>query len=89
MSETNRKFLILFALANAGGVVAYAPLLTLIFPARIWEIAGASAIHWLGVSTFAGARAPSVGKVPFGWASDLVGARRHWVSAGLHLTIAR
>ena len=88
MPETNRKFLILFALANAGGVVAYAPLLTLIFPARIWEIAGASAIHWLGVSTFAGAMAASVGNVAFGWASDLVGSRRHWVSAGLLLTIA-
>jgi MFS family permease len=86
--ETNRKFLILFALANAGGVVAYAPLLTLIFPARIWEIAGASAIHWLGVSTFAGAMAASIGNVAFGWASDLVGSRRHWVSVGLTLTIA-
>ena len=88
MPETNRKFLILFALANAGGVVAYAPLLTLIFPARIWEIAGASAIHWLGVCTFAGAMAASVGNVAFGWASDLVGSRRHWVSAGLALTVA-
>lgn len=88
MPETNRKFLILFALANAGGVVAYAPLLTLIFPARIWEIAGPSAIHWLGVATFAGAIAASIGNVGFGWLSDLVGTRRNWVLAGLTLTIA-
>jgi len=86
--DSNRKFLILFALANAGGVVAYAPLLTLVFPARIWEIAGPSAIHWLGVSTFAGAIAASVGNVAFGWASDLFGTRRNWVFAGLALTLA-
>lgn len=88
MPETNRKFLILFALANAGGVVAYAPLLTLIFPARIWDIADGSAVHWLSVATFAGAIAASVGNLAFGWASDLVGPRRNWVSAGLALTIA-
>ena len=88
MPETNRKFLILVALANAGGVVAYAPLLTLIFPARIWEIAGVSAIHWLGAATFAGAIAASVGNVTFGWASDLIGARRSWVLTGLVLTVA-
>lgn len=87
MPDSNRKFLILFALANAGGVVAYAPLLTLVFPARIWEIAGPSAIHWLGVSTFAGAIAASVGNVAFGWASDLFGTRRNWVFAGLALTL--
>ena len=78
----------LFALANAGGVVAYVPLLTLIFPARIWDIAGPSAIHWLGAATFAGAIAASVGNVAFGWASDLVGTRRNWVTAGLVLTVA-
>ncbi len=88
MPDSNRKFLILFALANAGGVVAYAPLLTLIFPARIWDIAGVSAIHWLGVTTFAGAISASVGNVAFGWLSDLIGARRNWVLAGLTLTIA-
>ena len=88
MTEPRRKFLILFALANAGGVVAYAPLLTLIFPARIWDMAGASAIHWLGACTFAGAIAASVGNIAFGWASDLVGTRRKWVLTGLALTIA-
>jgi len=86
--ESNRKFLLLFALANAGGVVAYAPLLTLIFPARIWDIAGPSAIHWLGAATFAGAIAASVGNVAFGWASDMMGTRRNWVLAGLVLTVA-
>ena len=87
MPDSNRRFLVLFALANAGGVVAYAPFLTLIFPARIWDIAGVNAIHWLSAATFAGAVAATVGNVAFGWASDLVGTRRQWVFAGLVLTV--
>jgi MFS family permease len=85
--DPNRKFLLLFALANAGGVVGYAPFLTLIFPARIWDVAGVSAIHWLSAATFAGALAASAGNVGFGWASDLVGTRKAWATAGLFLTI--
>ena len=87
MTDPNRKFLLLFALANAGGVVGYAPFLTLIFPARIWDVAGVSAIHWLSAATFAGALAASAGNVGFGWASDLVGTRKAWATAGLFLTI--
>ena len=87
MPDRNRKFLWLFALANAGGVVGYAPFLTLIFPARIWEIGGEAAIHWLSAATFTGALAASVGNVGFGWASDLVGTRRGWAAAGLILTL--
>lgn len=87
MPDPNRKFLLLFALANAGGVVGYAPFLTLIFPARILDVAGVSAIQWLSAATFAGALAASAGNVGFGWASDLVGTRKAWATAGLFLTI--
>nr|WP_277622853.1 MFS transporter [Sphingomonas telluris] len=59
----------------------------MIFPARIWAIAGDSAIQWLSAATFAGAIAASIGNVAFGWASDLVGTRRIWAAAGLCLTI--
>ena len=82
------SFLPLFALANAGAVVAYVPLLTLLLPAKIAALAGAERVEWLGAATIAGAVAASVGNIAFGWASDLAGTRRRWAAAGLALTIA-
>jgi MFS family permease len=84
----NTRFLPLFALANAGGVVAYVPLLTLLLPARVAALAGGAAIEWLGAATLAGALAASIGNIAFGWASDRVGSRRLWAAAGLCLTVA-
>ena len=81
-------FLLLFALANAGGVVAYVPLLTLLLPAKVATLAGEARVEWLGVATLAGAIAASISNIAFGWASDIVGTRRLWASAGLCLTIA-
>jgi MFS family permease len=86
--DRHRRFLFLFALANAGGVVAYVPLLTLILPARISELAGDGRIEWLSAVAFFGAIGASVGNVLFGWASDVVGGRRTWTAAGLGLTLA-
>lgn len=88
VADRNRRFLFLFALANAGGVVAYVPLLTLILPARISELAGDARIEWLSAVAFFGAIGASVGNVLFGWASDVVGGRRTWTAAGLGLTLA-
>ena len=88
VADRDRRFLLLFALANAGGVVAYAPLLTLILPERISELAGDARIEWLGAVAFFGAIGASVGNILFGWASDVVGGRRAWMAAGLGLTVA-
>ena len=88
VADRDRRFLYLFALANAGGVVAYVPLLTLILPARISELAGDGRIEWLSAVAFFGAIGASVGNVLFGWASDVVGGRRTWTAAGLGLTLA-
>src|SRR3712207_238689 len=85
VAERGDRFLLLSALANAGGVVAYAPLLTLLLPAKIALLAGEARIEWLGAATLAGALAASVGNIAFGWASDVVGTRRQWASAGLCL----
>lgn len=85
--DRDRRFLLLFALANAGGVVAYVPLLTLILPDRITELAGDARIEWLSAVAFFGAIAASVGNIAFGWASDVFGSRRSWFGAGLVLTI--
>lgn len=81
------RFLLLYALAAAGGAIAYVPFLTLLLPARMAELAGADDVRWLGYLTFCGAIAASLGGIAFGWLSDRTGSRRRWVSLGLVLTI--
>lgn len=88
MAGRDSRFLLLFALANAGGVIAYVPLLTLLLPGRVAVLAGGAEIEWLAAGTFAGAIAASIGNIVFGWASDLTGTRRPWAAAGLCLTLA-
>lgn len=87
MTDRHRRFLLLFALANAGGFVAYVPLLTLVLPARIGELAGDARIEWLGVASLVGASTASLGNLAFGWASDILGTRRMWAAAGLVMTV--
>lgn len=87
MAARGDRFLLLFALANAGGVVAYAPFLTLLLPAKMTALAGGAEVEWLGVATLVGAIAASLANIAFGWASDLVGTRRLWAGAGLGLTV--
>lgn len=81
------RFLLLYALASAGGAIAYVPFLTLLLPARMADIAGAADVEWLGYSTFLGAVAASVGGIVFGWLSDRTGDRRGWIAGGLLLAI--
>lgn len=80
-------FLLLYALAAAGGAIAYVPFLTLLLPARMAELAGANDVQWLGYMTFFGALAASTAGILFGWLSDRTGRRRLWVGAGLILTV--
>ncbi len=88
MTVRHRRFLFLFALANAGGFVAYVPFLTLVFPMKIEALAGASRIEWLGAATLVGALSASLGNLAFGWASDCFGSRRAWAATGFILTPA-
>lgn len=81
-------FLLLYALAAAGGAIAYVPFLTILLPARMTELAGTADVQALGYVTFFGAVAASLGGIAFGWLSDLTRNRRGWVAAGLVLTIA-
>jgi MFS family permease len=85
--ETGSRFLWLFALAWAGGSVAYVPFLTILLPLRVVAIAGADSVRVLGLITFFGAVAASVGNILFGWLSDRRADRRSWVAAGLLLSI--
>lgn len=86
MGERGDRLLVLLALAHAGGMIAYLPLLTLLLPAKVAGLAGEARVEWLGAITLAGAVAASVANLAFGWASDLLGTRRAWATAGLALT---
>ncbi|RYY45701.1 MAG: MFS transporter [Sphingomonadales bacterium] len=85
-------FLLLFALANAGAVIGYLPLLTLLLPARIGEIAGETRLDLFTITVIAGATAASLSNIAFGWLSDRSLARgrgrRTWVGLGIAMTAA-
>ncbi len=80
------RFMWLFALAWAGGAIAYVPFLTVLLPLRVTELAGPHRVQVLGVITFFGAVAASIGNILFGWLSDRSGKRRPWVALGLLLS---
>lgn len=79
-------FLYLYALAAAGGAVAYVPFLTILLPLRVSEFAGSDALTVLSYTTFAGAIAASLANIGFGWLSDVTNTRRPWIAAGLILS---
>lgn len=76
-------FLWLYALAWAGGAVAYVPFLTILLPVRVAAMVGGEKVHWLAYMTFVGAVAASTGGILFGWLSDRSRTRRPWIVAGL------
>lgn len=85
-TRQSARFLYLYALAVAGGAVAYMPFLTLLLPVRATSLSGDAALNILAVAAFAGAIAASLANIAFGWASDRSGARRPWILAGLVLS---
>ncbi|QDX27802.1 MFS transporter [Sphingomonas suaedae] len=83
-------FILLVALANAGGVIAFLPLLSLLLPVKVAAIAGEDGRIGLFTATvIAGALTASVSNIAFGWASDRARAtgkgRRPWALLGLML----
>ena len=80
------RYLVLYALAAAGGSAAYAPLLTLFLPVYATDVWGGEGIVVLSYAAFVGAIAASLGNIAFGWASDVTGTRRPWIVAGLILS---
>lgn len=79
-------FMLLYALAAAGGAMAYVPFLTILLPVRVEAMAGGDQVSWLAYCAFAGAVAASLTNILFGWLSDRTGNRRAWVAAGLVLS---
>ena len=81
-------FLALFALASAGGAVAYVPLLTVLLPQAIAELQGGEDVAALARVTFLGAAMASLANLAVGILSDRSRSRRPWIVAGLILSSA-
>ncbi|CAN5167566.1 hypothetical protein BH09PSE1_BH09PSE1_09260 [soil metagenome] len=85
-------FVWLYALAWGGGVVAYAPFLTLILPLRVEALAPSDKVALLSLIALTGALVAGVVNIGVGVLSDRsVGSRhgrRRWVLLGLVLTLA-
>jgi MFS family permease len=82
-TQQSKTFLYLYALAVAGGSVAYIPFLTILLPAQATQLWHDDALKILAQTAFAGAVAASAANILFGWASDRSGTRRPWVALGL------
>ncbi|MES3152790.1 MFS transporter [Sphingomonas faeni] len=80
-------FLLIFALAYVGGVVAYLPLLTLLLPIKVQAVAGLRRLDVLTAIAIGGAVAASLSNVLFGYLSDRShtrgGGRRGWLAGGV------
>jgi sugar phosphate permease len=79
-------FLALFALAAAGGAVAYVPLLTVLLPQRIAELEGGEDVAALAQVSFLGAVMASLANIGAGMLSDRARVRRPFIIAGLVLS---
>src|SRR3546814_5483720 len=86
------RFLALYALANAGGVAAFLPLLTLLLPLKVQAVAGDERLLTLTLCALAGAVTASISNIAFGTLSDRSFARtrnrRRWIAGGLAATLA-
>ncbi|WP_440523953.1 MFS transporter [Sphingomonas sp.] len=89
--ERSTGFLLLYALANAGGIIGFLPLLTLLLPIKIEGLAGDARVSLPTATVVAGSIASSSSNILFGWLSDRSmasgGGRRRWILVGLIGTI--
>lgn len=76
-------FLALFALAAAGGAVAYVPLLTVLLPQRIADLQGHEDVAALAQVSFLGAVMASLANIGVGMLSDRARMRRPFIVIGL------
>ena len=80
------RFLLLYALAAAGGAIAYVPFLTILLPIQVTALTGDADVAWLAYATFTGAVTASIANIAFGWLSDRTRTRRKWILSGLGLS---
>lgn len=81
------RFILLYALAWAGGTIGYVPLLSILLPVQVADLAGNTAgVDWLACIALVGAVAASLSGILFGYLSDFTRNRRGWIFAGLCLS---
>ena len=84
--------LVACALAYAGAVIGYLPLLTLLLPIKVDRVAGVDRLTVLTATVIAGAIAASIANIAFGWLSDRAVAqgrgRRSGLAYGVVATVA-
>lgn len=80
------RFMLLYALAAAGGAMAYVPFLTILLPVRVEAMAAGEDVTWLAYCAFAGAVTASLANIGFGWLSDRTRNRGGWIAGGLLLS---
>ncbi|ROT96928.1 MFS transporter [Altererythrobacter sp. FM1] len=80
------RFLVLYALAAAGGATSYAPFLSILLPLQVNAQWGAEGVRVLSYCAFTGAVAASISNIVVGWLSDLTGSRQGWIVGGLILS---
>lgn len=64
-SHQSWRFITLYALAAAGGSVAYAPFLTIILPSRVSDVAEVNAVQALPYCPLVGVIAASLSNIAF------------------------
>ncbi len=80
-------YIFLYAIAWAGGTVAYTPFITVLLPAKIADLIGTNqGIIWTAYITFSGAIAASLGAILFGFLSDITKNRQIWIFSGMLLS---
>lgn len=81
------RFLLLFALANAGGTIGYLPLFTVFLPMKVEAVAGAERLNLFTLVAMVGTLAAIAANLGFGWLSDRSAARgtgrRRWLLIGV------
>ena len=84
-------FLLIYALANAGAITAFLPLLTLLLPIKVEHLAGNARIGVMTATVIAGAITASGANILFGTLSDRSvargGKRRSWIAGGVVATV--
>lgn len=83
-------FLLIYAIAYAGGTMGYLPLLSMLLPIKIEAVAGDARLDIFTATVVCGAIAASLSSILFGWLSDRSVAagrgRRRWVGGGMVVT---
>lgn len=81
------RFLLVFALANAGGTIGYLPLFTVFLPMKVEAVAGPDRLNLFTLVAMVGTVAAIAANLGFGWLSDRSAARgkgrRRWLVVGV------